>query len=137
TLVKSHHNVGGLPEDLGFELVEPLATLFKDEVRELGEKLGLPREIVWRHPFPGPGLGVRCLGEVTKEKLEILRKADAIVREELHRSGWYDKIWQAAVILTNMRAVGVQRGARTYDYVLGLRFVSSTDGMTAEWVRVP
>lgn len=137
TLVKSHHNVGGLPEDLGFELVEPLATLFKDEVRELGEKLGLPREIVWRHPFPGPGLGVRCLGEVTKEKLEILRKADAIVREELHRSGWYDNIWQAAVILTNMRAVGVQRGARTYDYVLGLRFVSSTDGMTAEWVRVP
>lgn len=137
TLVKSHHNVGGLPEDLGLELVEPLATLFKDEVRELGEKLGLPREMVWRHPFPGPGLGVRVLGEVTREKLDILRQADAIVVEELRRSGWYDKIWQAAVVLTNVRAVGVQRGARTYDYVVGLRFVNSTDGMTAQWARVP
>jgi len=137
TLVKSHHNVGGLPADLNFELVEPLRTLFKDEVRQLGEKLGLPREMVWRHPFPGPGLAVRCLGELTREKLDILRKADAIVIEELRQAGWYDKIWQAAVVLTNVRAVGVQRGGRTYDYVVGLRFVDSRDGMTADWVRVP
>ncbi len=136
-LVKSHHNVGGLPEDLRFKLVEPLAVLFKDEVRILGEKLQIPQEILWRHPFPGPGLAIRVLGAVTKEKLVLLRQADAIVREELHRSGWYHKIWQAAVVLTNMRAVGVQRGRRTYDYVVGLRFVSSVDGMSADWVRVP
>jgi len=135
--VKSHHNVGGLPEDLRFKLVEPLAVLFKDEVRILGEKLQIPQEILWRHPFPGPGLAIRVLGAVTKEKLDLLRQADAIVREELHRSGWYHKIWQAAVVLTNMRAVGVQRGRRTYDYVVGLRFVSSVDGMSADWVRVP
>jgi GMP synthase (glutamine-hydrolysing) len=137
TLVKSHHNVGGLPEDLRFELVEPLAVLFKDEVRQLGEKLQLPKEILWRHPFPGPGLAIRVLGAVTREKLDILRKADAIVMEELRRAGWYDKIWQAAVVLTNVRSVGVQRGGRTYDYVVGLRFVESRDGMSADWVRVP
>lgn len=137
TLVKSHHNVGGLPEDLQLALVEPLRTLFKDEVRELGAKLGIPKEVLWRHPFPGPGLAVRVLGEVTREKLAILRQADAIVIEEIRKAGWYDRIWQAAVVLTNVRAVGVQRGSRTYDYVAGLRFVNSRDGMTADWVRVP
>ena len=137
TFVKSHHNVGGLPEDLRFELVEPLTPLFKDEVRLLGEKLQIPQEILWRHPFPGPGLAVRVLGSVTKEKLGILREADAIVMEEIRRAGWYDKIWQAAVVLTDLRTTGVGRSGRTFDYVVGLRFVTSRDGMSADWVRVP
>lgn len=136
-LVKSHHNVGGLPHDLSFELVEPLDILFKDEVRILGEKLQIPKEIVWRHPFPGPGLAIRVMGVVTREKLEILRKADAIAMEEIRKAGWYEKIWQALVVLTNTRTVGVFQGERTYDHVVALRFVNSSDGMSADWVRVP
>ena len=137
TFVKSHHNVGGLPEDLHLELVEPLATLFKNEVRILGEKLGIPHEIVWRHPFPGPGLAIRVMGAVTREKLEILRRADAIAMEEIQNSGWYQRIWQALVVLTNTRTVGVLEGARTFDYVVALRCVTSTDAMRADWVHLP
>ncbi len=135
--VKSHHNVGGLPENLNFELVEPLDVLFKDEVRILAEKLSLPEEIVWRHPFPGPGLAIRIIGEVTRDKLATLRQADAIAMEEIRQAGLYREIWQAAVVLTNMRTVGVFRGERTYEYVAALRFVASTDGMEADWSRVP
>lgn len=136
-LVKSHHNVGGLPEDVDFELVEPLCILFKDEVRKLGEVLNIPSEIVWRHPFPGPGLAIRIMGAVTRERLIILRQADAIAMEEIRKAGWYQNIWQALVVLTNTRTVGVFQGERTYDYVVALRFVNSTDGMTANWVQVP
>lgn len=136
-LVKSHHNVGGLPEDLRFELVEPLDTLFKDEVRLLAQKLDLPDEIVWRHPFPGPGLAIRIMGEVTRERLTILRQADAIAMDEIRQAGLYREIWQALVVLTNTRTVGVFQGERTYDYVVALRFVVSSDGMTADWSRVP
>ncbi|HHT69626.1 MAG TPA: glutamine-hydrolyzing GMP synthase [Firmicutes bacterium] len=137
TGVKSHHNVGGLPEDLAFELVEPLAPLFKNEVRALGALLEIPGEILWRHPFPGPGLAIRLIGAITREKLEMLRQADAIAMEEIRKAGWYDKIWQALVVLTDTRTVGVYDGVRTYDYVVALRFVASTDAMTATWVRVP
>jgi len=136
-VVKSHHNVGGLPDDFALDLVEPLATLFKDEVRALGALLDIPNEILWRHPFPGPGLAIRLVGAITREKLQILRSADAIAMEEIRKSGWYDKIWQALVVLTNTRTVGVFEGERTYDYVVALRFVTSTDAMTAKWVRVP
>lgn len=137
TLVKSHHNVGGLPEDLNFELVEPLDTLFKDEVRLLAQKLDLPAEIVWRHPFPGPGLAIRIMGAVTREKLAILREADAIAMEEIRLAGLYKEIWQALVVLTNTQTVGVFKGERTYEYVVALRFVGSSDGMTATWSRIP
>lgn len=136
-VVKSHHNVGGLPDDFALELVEPFATLFKNEVRLLGEKLQIPNAILWRHPFPGPGLAIRLMGAVTREKLEILRNADAITMEEIRKAGWYDKIWQALVVLTDTRTVGVSGGERTYDYVVALRFVTSTDAMSADWVRVP
>ena len=136
-LVKSHHNVGGLPDDLRFALVEPLIFLFKDEVRLLAQALGLPEEIVWRHPFPGPGLAVRALGAITRERLEILRKADAIAIEEIWKAGLYREIWQALVVLTNMRTVGVFQGERTFDYVAALRFVVSNDGMSADFSRVP
>lgn len=136
-VVKSHHNVGGLPDDFALDLVEPLATLFKDEVRALGALLDIPHEILWRHPFPGPGLAIRLVGAITREKLQILRSADAIAMEEIRKSGWYDKIWQALVVLTNTRTVGVFEGERTYDYVVALRFVTSADAMTAKWVRVP
>ena len=136
-VVKSHHNVGGLPDDFALELVEPFATLFKNEVRLLGEKLQIPNAILWRHPFPGPGLAIRLMGAVTREKLEILRNADAITMEEIRKAGWYDKIWQALVVLTDTRTVGVSAGERTYDYVVALRFVTSTDAMSADWVRVP
>jgi GMP synthase (glutamine-hydrolysing) len=136
-VVKSHHNVGGLPEDLQFQLVEPLRQLFKDEVRLLAETLGLPEEIAWRHPFPGPGLGVRVMGEVTWEKLEILREADAIAMEEIRAAGLYRDIWQAFVVLTDTRTVGARDGARTYEYAAALRAVNSEDAMTAQWVRLP
>ncbi len=135
--VKSHHNVGGLPADFALELVEPFAPLFKDEVRALGELLGLPHEILWRHPFPGPGLAIRIIGAVTQEKLDILRQADAIAMEEIRQAGWYRKIWQALVVLTDTRTVGVRDGERTYEYVAALRFVTSLDAMSADWVRVP
>ncbi len=136
--IKSHHNVGGLPEDMQFELVEPLRTLFKDEVRAIGAELGLPKEIVSRHPFPGPGLGIRIVGEVTKERLELLREADAIVREELTKAGMDQEIWQAPVVLlADVRSVGVQGDGRTYGHPIVLRPVSSEDAMTADWSRLP
>ncbi len=136
--IKSHHNVGGLPEDLEFELVEPLRTLFKDEVRLVGDQLGLPPEIVWRHPFPGPGLAIRIIGEVTEDRLEILRDADAIAREELTRAGLDRDIWQfPVVLLAEVRSVGVQGDQRTYGHPVVLRPVTSEDAMTADWARLP
>jgi GMP synthase (glutamine-hydrolysing) len=135
--IKSHHNVGGLPKDLRFKLVEPLRKLFKDEVRKLGRSIGLPEEIVRRHPFPGPGLAIRILGEVTHEKLDILRDADYIVRQEINRQDMYHDFWQAFAVLLPIRSVGVMGDQRTYAYPIVLRFVSSEDGMTADWSRVP
>ena len=136
--IKSHHNVGGLPDDLDFELVEPLRTLFKDEVRAIGAELGLPAEIVQRHPFPGPGLGIRIVGEVTKERLDLLRDADAIVREELTAAGKDGEIWQCPVVLlADVRSVGVQGDGRSYGHPIVLRPVSSEDAMTADWSRLP
>jgi len=135
--IKTHHNVGGLPKDLPFELIEPLRDLFKDEVRMIGRELGLPEEILSKHPFPGPGLAVRLLGEITPEKLEILRGADAIVVEEIRRGGVYDKIWQAFAVLLPVRSVGVMGDFRTYGYTIAVRVVASEDAMTADWVRLP
>lgn len=135
--IKSHHNVGGLPEDMEFELIEPLSTLFKDEVRELGTALGLPDHIVWRQPFPGPGLGIRVLGEVTEEKLHIVRESDAILREEIAAAGLERDIWQYFTVLPNIRSVGVKNDARSYDHTIGIRAVTSVDGMTSEWARIP
>jgi len=136
--IKSHHNVGGLPANLRFKLVEPLRKLFKDEVRQLARSLGLPEEIVGRHPFPGPGLASRIVGEVTKERLETLREADMIVRQEINRSGYYPKLWQAfAVLLPEVRSVGVMGDKRTYACPVVVRLVTSEDGMTADWARVP
>jgi GMP synthase (glutamine-hydrolysing) len=136
-MIKSHHNVGGLPKKMRFALLEPLKCLFKDEVRELGLELGLPREIVLRQPFPGPGLAVRILGEVTSKRLEILRNADTIVVEEMKNSGWYYKIWQSFAVLLPVRSVGVMGDERTYDYTIAVRAVESQDGMTADWVKLP
>ena len=135
--IKSHHNVGGLPEDLKWELLEPLKELFKDEVRALGKELGLPDELVYRHPFPGPGLGVRCIGEVTKERLDTLRDVDAIFIEEIRKAGLYDKIWQAFADLLPVKSVGVQGDERTYREVCSLRAVTSEDAMTADWYHMP
>lgn len=135
--IKLHHNVGGLPKELGFELIEPLRDLFKDEVRRLGEQLGLPEEIVWRHPFPGPGLAVRCLGEVTKERLDRLRTADAIAVEEIRAAGWYRQTSQAFVVLLPVQSVGVMGDQRTYADVVAIRAVDSEDFMTADWSRLP
>jgi GMP synthase (glutamine-hydrolysing) len=135
--IKLHHNVGGLPEDLQFELIEPLRDLFKDEVRQLGLQLGLPERIVWRHPFPGPGLAVRCLGEVTKPRLDTLREADAIVLEELERAGLMRKVSQAFAVLLPVQSVGVMGDARTYDDVLAVRAVETEDFMTADWSHLP
>ena len=135
--IKSHHNVGGLPDDMDFELVEPLRDLFKDEVRAIGEELGLPEEIVWRQPFPGPGLAVRIIGEVTAERLDILRRADAVILEEIRRAGLYREIWQAFGVLPAIRSVGVQGDERTYAYPLIVRAVTSEDAMTADWARLP
>ncbi|HEX6945745.1 MAG TPA: glutamine-hydrolyzing GMP synthase [Acidimicrobiia bacterium] len=135
--IKTHHNVGGLPDDMEFELVEPLRDLFKDEVRAIGEELGLPEEIVWRQPFPGPGLAVRIIGEVTGERLDVLRAADAIIGEEIRRAGLYRDIWQAFGVLPAVRTVGVQGDGRTYAYPLIIRAVTSEDAMTADWARLP
>ncbi|WP_163970934.1 glutamine-hydrolyzing GMP synthase [Oceanobacillus halotolerans] len=135
--IKSHHNVGGLPENMQFELIEPLNTLFKDEVRELGTQLGIPDYIVWRQPFPGPGLAIRILGEVTEEKLKIVRESDAILREEIAKAGLDRDIWQYFTVLPNIQSVGVMGDARTYDYTIGIRAVTSIDGMTSDWARIP
>jgi len=135
--IKSHHNVGGLPDDIGFELVEPLRDLFKDEVRAVGEELGLPEEIVWRQPFPGPGLGVRIIGNITKERLDILRAADVIVLDEIRKAGLYREIWQTFGVLPAIKSVGVQGDSRTYAYPLIVRAVTSDDAMTADWARLP
>ncbi|MEJ2202833.1 MAG: glutamine-hydrolyzing GMP synthase [Gemmatimonadota bacterium] len=135
--IKTHHNVGGLPEDLPFELIEPLRDLFKDEVRQVGRELGLPEEFVGRHPFPGPGLAIRILGDVTQERLALLREADAIYLEEIREAGLYDDIWQAFAVLLPVQSVGVMGDARTYEHVLSLRAVTSRDGMTADWFPFP
>ncbi|MDD4364378.1 MAG: glutamine-hydrolyzing GMP synthase, partial [Synergistales bacterium] len=137
SVIKTHHNVGGLPEDIEFQLLEPLRDLFKDEVRAIGALLDVPREILGRHPFPGPGLAVRCLGEITKERLDVLREADAVFLDEIRRAGFYDDIWQAFAVLLPVRTVGVMGDVRTYAEAVVLRAVDSQDGMTADWVRLP
>ena len=135
--IKLHHNVGGLPDDLAFELIEPLRDLFKDEVRTLGLQLGLPEDIVWRHPFPGPGLAVRCLGEVTKQRLDTLREADAIVVDEIKQAGLYRQTAQAFAVLLPVQSVGVMGDARTYDDVVAVRSIDTEDFMTADWSHLP
>lgn len=136
-VIKSHHNVGGLPKDMKFKLIEPLKHLFKDEVRRVGQELQLPEELLWRHPFPGPGLAIRVLGEVTREKLDLLREADAILVEEIKKAGLYREIWQAFAVLPDIRSVGVMGDQRSYAYTIALRAVTSHDGMTADWYRFP
>ncbi len=135
--IKTHHNVGGLPEKMNLKLIEPLRELFKDEVRKIAELLGLPKHIVWRQPFPGPGLAIRILGEVSEEKLKILREADSIVTEEMLNSGWYYKVWQSFAVLIPVKTVGVMGDTRTYEYVIAIRCVESQDAMTADWVKLP
>ncbi len=136
-VIKSHHNVGGLPEHMRMKLVEPLRELFKDEVRAAGEALGMPHDVLWRQPFPGPGLAIRCLGEVTPERLEVLRGADAIVDEEIRAAGLYNSVWQSFCVLLPVRTVGVMGDNRTYDEVCAVRAVHSIDGMTADWAKLP
>lgn len=135
--IKTHHNVGGLPMDIKFKLIEPLRSLFKDEVRALGEEIGLPEEIVWRQPFPGPGLAIRIIGDVTREKLDVLRAADSIVTDEVKRAGFYRQLWQSFAILPDIRSVGVMGDSRTYEYPIVIRAVTSEDAMTADWAKLP
>ena len=135
--IKSHHNVGGLPEKMNLKIVEPLRLLFKDEVRRVGRQLNIPMEILGRHPFPGPGLGIRILGEVTAEKVRVLQEADKIFIDNLKETGLYDKVWQAGVMLLPVQSVGVMGDERTYENCVALRAVTSTDGMTADWVHLP
>ena len=135
--IKSHHNVGGLPDDMAMDLVEPLRLLFKDEVRRVGEELGMPERMVWRQPFPGPGLAIRIIGEVTRERLDILRDADAILQEEVRRAGLYRDLWQSFAVLPAIKSVGVQGDERTYAYPIVIRAVTSEDAMTADWARLP
>jgi GMP synthase (glutamine-hydrolysing) len=136
-VIKSHHNVGGLPERMNLSLIEPLRELFKDEVRNVGEALGMPHDVLYRHPFPGPGLAVRCLGEITPERLEILRRADAIVDEEIRAAGLYESLWQSFAVLLPVKSVGVMGDDRTYEETCAVRAVHSSDGMTADWARLP
>jgi GMP synthase (glutamine-hydrolysing) len=136
-VIKSHHNVGGLPDKMNLKLIEPLRELFKDEVRAAGEELGMPRDLLWRHPFPGPGLAVRCLGEVTERRLEVLRAADALVVDEIRTAGLYDDLWQAFAVLLPVKSVGVMGDERTYEEVCAVRVVRSVDGMTADWAKIP
>jgi GMP synthase (glutamine-hydrolysing) len=136
-MIKSHHNVGGLPADMRMDLVEPLRLLFKDEVRRVGEELGMPEAMVWRQPFPGPGLAIRIIGDVTEERLAILRSADAILQEEIRRAGLYRELWQSFAVLPAIRSVGVQGDERTYAYPIVIRAVTSDDAMTADWARLP
>jgi GMP synthase (glutamine-hydrolysing) len=135
--IKTHHNVGGLPKDMPFGLIEPLRDLFKDEVRSIGKNLGLPEEILVKHPFPGPGLAVRLIGNITRQDLGTLRDADAVVTEEIRRAGLYDKVWQAFAVLLPVRSVGVMGDGRTYGLTVAIRVVQSEDAMTADWVRLP
>ena len=135
--IKSHHNVGGLPDDMDMELVEPLRLLFKDEVRRVGEELGMPERMVWRQPFPGPGLAIRIIGDVTEERLAILRRADAVLQEEIRSAGLYGELWQSFVVLPAIKSVGVMGDSRTYAYPVVLRAVTSDDAMTADWARLP
>jgi len=135
--IKTHHNVGGLPADMSLQLLEPLRSLFKDEVRRVGAELGLPEEMVWRQPFPGPGLAIRIIGEVTREKLDMLRDADFIVMNEIRAAGLYRQLWQSFAVLTDVRSVGVMGDFRTYGYLLAIRAVTSDDAMTADWARLP
>ncbi len=137
SLIKTHHNVGGLPERMKLKLIEPLRELFKDEVRQVGSALGLPKEVVWRQPFPGPGLGVRVMGDITADKLEILRNADAVLQDEMMKTGWYWKVWQSFAVFLPVKTVGVFGDERTYDYVIALRIVESIDAMTADWAKLP
>ncbi len=136
-VIKSHHNVGGLPEHMKLKLIEPLRELFKDEVRQAGEAMGMPHDVLWRHPFPGPGLAIRCLGEVTEARLSVLRQADAIVQEEIRAAGLYESLWQAFAVLLPVRSVGVMGDDRTYDETCAIRAVHSSDGMTSDWARLP
>jgi GMP synthase (glutamine-hydrolysing) len=136
-VIKSHHNVGGLPDVMKLKLIEPLRELFKDEVRIIGEELELPEEICWRHPFPGPGLAIRCIGEVTDDRLDILREADSIVLEEVKAAGLYRTVWQSFAVLLPIKSVGVMGDERTYEHVVAVRAVTSLDGMTADWARIP
>ena len=136
-VIKSHHNVGGLPEKMNMKLIEPLRELFKDEVRKVGAELGIPDSILWRHPFPGPGLAIRVVGAITRERLDILRRADVIVQEELKASGWYRRVWQGFAVLLPLKTVGVMGDGRTYEHVIALRIVDSVDAMTADWTRLP
>jgi GMP synthase (glutamine-hydrolysing) len=136
-VIKSHHNVGGLPERMNFKLVEPLRDLFKDEVRRVGQDLGLERESVVRQPFPGPGLAVRLIGEITRPRLDLLRAADRIVADEIRRAAWYERLWQGFAVLLPVQSVGVMGDTRTYEYTVAIRAVESLDGMTADWARLP